>query len=196
MRQAGREERWRVFLALPVPDEVAARLVDGLRGYARAFPQARWLPAERLHVTLLFLGAIAVRHVEAACLSMVEVARRHRVFPVRVEGGDGRLGPKGDGVAWLPMVEGAGVAIGLGDTLRVSLVGEMGQDGSDPRRAPSAHVTVARRVDGALLAALRTARLGVVGAGWQVDRVTLFRSHLGPGGSRYESVAEAPLAAR
>lgn len=196
MRQAGREERWRVFVALPVPAEAAASLVDGLREYVRAFPEARWLPADTLHVTLVFLGSVTSWYADHLRRALGETAAAQPAFAVRVEGGDGRLGPRRDGVAWLPMVEGAGVVIGLADSLRVSLAAALDQDGSDARRAQSAHVTVARRVDGALLAALRTARLGVVGTGWQVDRVTLFCSHLGPGGSRYEALAEAPLGAR
>jgi 2'-5' RNA ligase len=45
----------RLFVALPVPDEIAGELMALQSGV----PDARWVPAENFHVTLCFAGEIA-----------------------------------------------------------------------------------------------------------------------------------------
>lgn len=44
----------RLFVALPVPDEIA----DALATLQSGVPDARWVPAENLHVTLCFAGEV------------------------------------------------------------------------------------------------------------------------------------------
>jgi 2'-5' RNA ligase len=44
----------RLFIALPVPDEIT----DGLTALQSGVPGARWVPAENFHVTLCFAGAV------------------------------------------------------------------------------------------------------------------------------------------
>src|SRR5215831_17469324 len=53
----------RLFIALPVPDEIA----DALIALQSGVPDARWVPAENFHVTLCFAGEVqggAVRDLE------------------------------------------------------------------------------------------------------------------------------------
>lgn len=44
----------RLFVALPVPEEIA----DALSALQSGVPDARWVPAENLHVTLCFAGEV------------------------------------------------------------------------------------------------------------------------------------------
>ena len=44
----------RLFIALPVPDEIA----DALTTLQSGVPDARWVPAENFHVTLCFAGEV------------------------------------------------------------------------------------------------------------------------------------------
>lgn len=44
----------RLFVALPVPDEIA----DALSALQSGVPDARWVPAENLHITLCFAGEV------------------------------------------------------------------------------------------------------------------------------------------
>ncbi len=44
----------RLFVALPVPDEIA----DALSALQSGVPDARWVPQENLHVTLCFAGEV------------------------------------------------------------------------------------------------------------------------------------------
>ncbi|HTR85779.1 MAG TPA: RNA 2',3'-cyclic phosphodiesterase [Reyranella sp.] len=53
----------RLFIALPVPDEIADELIPLQSGV----PDARWIPAENFHVTLCFAGEVhgsALRDLE------------------------------------------------------------------------------------------------------------------------------------
>src|SRR5476649_2277325 len=45
----------RLFIALPVPEEIA----DALVALQSGVPDARWVPAENFHVTLCFAGDVA-----------------------------------------------------------------------------------------------------------------------------------------
>ena len=88
--------------------------------------------------------------------------------------------------------EGAGDVIETADMLAATCPADV-TVGAAPRRTASAHVTIARRVDGELLEALRTRSGGSLRVEWTIDHIALVRSHLGPGGSRYETLHEVPL---
>ena len=85
---------------------------------------------------------------------------------------------------------GAGRVIDLaGDLRRVIARDHPGLP--EPKRAISAHLTVARRADDRLISTLSAERLGPLRASWRADRIDLVRSHLGRTGARYERVHEA-----
>jgi 2'-5' RNA ligase len=62
-----------------------------------------------------------------------------------------------------------------------------------PRRAPSAHLTLARKATPALIEDLAAARFGPLVAEWMADRIVLMRSHLGADRARYGTLAMARL---
>jgi RNA 2',3'-cyclic 3'-phosphodiesterase len=185
------DERWRLFVALPVAAAARERLHAQLQPYRRTFPEARWLDPASWHVTLLFLGhvhAVRVPDLDAACTA---VASRWPRFDIDVARGGGR--PRRDeGVAWLRVRTGARGVLELAEDLDRAVQKAVAGDAA-PRRAPSAHVTVARRADGTLTRALEDELLGGLAAGWRVEDVHLVRSHLGREGARYEVVGAAPL---
>jgi 2'-5' RNA ligase len=61
-RDAEREPRARLFVALDVAAELRAKLADWAAG-ALADPAVRLLPRESLHVTLCFLGSVPERRI-------------------------------------------------------------------------------------------------------------------------------------
>jgi 2'-5' RNA ligase len=176
-------ERVRLFAALDVPEAVRAALarwsegVSGVEGVRRLAP-------ETFHVTLCFLGWRPADEVErigrlvTGCatpvpgLSLSDVAwlppRRPRVLAADVGDADGRLGALQSQLA-ARLAEAAGYV--------------------PERRRYRPHVTVARArgLD-------RPPRLDpppeVEFAG---AAVTLYRSHSGRGGARYEALARAEL---
>jgi 2'-5' RNA ligase len=155
---------------------------------------ARWVEIDKLHVTLAFIG-----HVEDTAVGpfVTAIQQPFALAPFTV-----RLGPCGvfppsgpPRVIWIGLAEGAD---GLG-ALQQQVVARLQPLGFEPERRPfSAHLTVARVKD-IPRGAARGARAIVTAARvphvrCQVTRVTLFRSHLSPKGSRYEALAHGGLA--
>jgi 2'-5' RNA ligase len=174
-----------------VPDEARARIDRGLERYRRAFPRVRWLEPSTWHVTLVFVGSVAVARLDELTRACDAVGAAYDPFDVGLAGGSGRLGRDG-GVAWLVVSPNAGRVIDLADALeRATPAGIAGR--REPRRAPSAHVTVARHAERGLIGALRDEAQGPLRATWRVDRIALMRSHLGREGARYDLVHDAPL---
>jgi 2'-5' RNA ligase len=113
-------------------------------------------------------------------------------FTVELGGGGGAHGRSE--VAWLGLAAGQDGVIELADRFDELLPSAVRASLRPTRPAP--HLTIARRVPAALVAALTDQRQGGVHLGWEVDRIVLFRSHTGtPAGSRYEALAESRLGA-
>jgi 2'-5' RNA ligase len=152
----------------------------------------RWTSSASWHLTLLFLGSVVQPSVPDAVRLVDEVAAMGGgPYRVRASEGGGRS-RRDDGTAWLGLSVGAGRLIALADALAERCPPDI-TTGATPRRTPSAHLTVARRVDSGLIETLRTQTLGQLDVSWQVDRLALVRSHLEPAGARYETVHESPL---
>lgn len=176
----------RAFAAIALPEPVRfdlALLQQGL-------PVPRPVPAENLHLTLVFLG-----EVQASVLADVDAAFgavRAAAFPLTLSGVDLLGGAKARmvyaGVAASPALvhlqakvetaaRNAGVAV--------------------PARRFMPHVTLARlpeRLDNReRLERAVAMRTGYGGPSFEVAAFHLYRSHLGRGGSVYEELAEYPL---
>ena len=139
-------------------------------------------------MTVRFLGATPPERVPG----LMDVARRcaHVAAPFRMStgSGDGVLRGRGS-VAWCRIVTGEHESSEITACLTNALAA--GKPGVSP--APP-HLTVARRVDAALVEALRGQTLGRLDIDWTADRVVLYRSHTGTAaGSSYEPLAEARL---
>jgi 2'-5' RNA ligase len=190
----------RVFIGISLPDDIkqaAAAVANDLRARLRdSAPRVslRWVEAANLHITLWFLGEVAEPKL-GAIRSVLADPFKTSSFDMRL-GGVGVFPVRGPlRVLWLGIQSGA-------DQLRAvhaELASRLAPVGFLPeRRDLSTHLTVARfkdvrGSDGAAarraLAALR-ADIG----GCRVSEVTLFRSHLSPKGSQYESLLRVPLA--
>ena len=184
-------ERARLFVALDLDDDVRRSLARWRDGIISAHPGVRPIAMDGLHVTLCFLGSCAVEDVDAiaaACVSDSATPieslrlgkalwlpqRRPRVLAVAVEDETGAL---------------ARVQSAVADALSVG--------GWYRREARPflAHVTVARVAKDRRLRDVASPppppppslRLR------EAATLTLFRSHLSPGGSRYEALRVIPL---
>ena len=151
----------------------------------------RWTRPETWHLTLLFIGSVARDRVTELEALVEAVAREVVAYEIALERGGGRPGQQG-GVAWLGATHGAGSLIETASLLAARYPPDVA-GGSPPKRTPSAHLTVARAADRAVIEALRIGTLGPHRASWTVDRIDLVRSHLGPQGARYETVHGATL---
>jgi 2'-5' RNA ligase len=188
----------RLFVAVELDDVVraaAARVADGLRQQLRRTAlDARWVASDNLHLTLLFIGQVDDGAAESFVAAVGQPFARP---PVRLRLGQcGVFPPSGPPrVIWIGLAEGV-------DALRhvqEEIVRRLQPLGFVPeRREFSAHLTLARVKD-VPRAAARDARTiiaaaSVPDASGFVNRVTLFRSHLSPKGSRYEALAYGKLA--
>jgi 2'-5' RNA ligase len=143
------------------------------------------------HLTLLFLGSVPPEHVTDLVALVDTVAAASPSARLRISGGGGRVRRR-EAVAWLAVDAGAREMLAIADRLAAGCP-EGITAGAPPRRTPSAPLTVARRADRALVEALASERHGLLDATWPADRLTLVRSHLEPGGPRYETLHEAAL---
>ncbi len=172
----------------PALDE-GARLLDELR---LALPDVRWVRREGLHITLHFWERLhdeeVSRVVDAVRAPITHVAG----FDAQV-GGLGSFPRDGDErVLWIGMQRGEAAIAALQEQSERAL------DAAGFEREPRAfrpHVTLGRprqRFDTAARQRWRS-HADVALPPFAVGEVCLYRSHPGPGGSRYEVLERAPL---
>ena len=189
----------RLFIAVPLADDVRAAVGDLMAGVARASieerasGQPRWVRVEGLHLTLRFLGASLDERQPDVVAAVVAAAGGVAPFAIELNGGGAFPNAYRPRVLWIGIGAGsdglAGLARQLNEELRI-----LGWPSDD--RPFQGHLTLARTdgVAGAdeyarrLVEAAREVRLT-----WQADRLVLYKSLLGRGPARYEALAEAPL---
>src|SRR5688572_27680231 len=188
----------RLFVAVEIsPATVSAALecIETMRTrVVRLAPQSRitWITADRLHITLRFIGHVAEEEHAAAILQVLRSPLDQAPFDLTVAG-VGTFPPKGS-----PRVVWAGVA-GARDrlvALEEVVSGRLAGVGVPRDARPfSPHLTLARvREAGglrsrALLEGLGDTVLGVT----RVDTITLFESRLSSQGPRYQPLQRALL---
>jgi len=178
----------RLFIALPVPEEVA----DDLSALQSGVPEARWVPAENFHVTLCFAGEVqggTMRDLEEelsdvagppfsvaiAGVEQFSTGKQPRVLVAAVE--------RSDRLDWLQQKVST-IARNCGIEVE--------------RRKFRPHVTLARFPNGAeaghhiaqFMASNSTFRAGP----WIADHFALYSSRLGRNGSIYAEEAAYGLA--
>lgn len=150
-------------------------------------PDARWVPRDNYHVTMLFLGHVPDERVPALSSAAASAASSMVAFDVRV----GALGafpsPRRARVVWLGLEDPAGGFSALAEACAEAYA----PHGFAAERRPFVpHLTLARlkaparvALDAAVPSAVR----------FTVDRLTLFRSVLGRPAARYEALAVYPF---
>lgn len=183
-------ERWRCFVAVPLPELLRAELATAVEHW-RADPRTdglRWADGSGLHLTLAFLGG-----QDPADLPVIEerlrsaaIGHRPSVAPT------GRLGafhrPGSARVLWYAVGDPEGALSALAADLAAALQ-------TPPEEAFRPHVTLARarRRPLDLRGWIEEASLEAPVGRLHVDGIRLMRSHLGGGPARYETLASIPL---
>jgi 2'-5' RNA ligase len=180
---------WRCFVAVPigpaVRDAVAACV-----GKLQARPDAdawRWTDPEGWHVTLAFLGATDPGEVARLSRELAAVADAHAPFELEA-GGLGAFPSRSRArVLWYGIADPGGRLARLARAVQAAL-------GLEAVERFRGHLTLARARDrlGTDALALMTG-VAPSPARLLVDRVVLYRSHLGRGPARYEALASARL---
>jgi 2'-5' RNA ligase len=190
-------ERWRVFLAIEIPDAVRIKLTSPLEALQQLHEAIRINPVDRMHLTLHFLGHLPRPLVEQLAPLLGAVAERHHRFGLVAQGVGAFPTINRPRVLWaaiagaeLPAL--TALQAELGNALRAAGVTLEGE-----RFHP--HLTlgrVRRPLKPPERPVLRDwiSRWGAVVFGdVPVDRVRLMRSQLGDGPPRYTTLATFDL---
>src|SRR5512141_2988135 len=153
-----------------MPARDAAAAFAALAGLRARHPHARWLPPEKLHLTLVFLGQTDARQVDRISAATAAVAARHPAYHVATGDGGGRVNAERGGVCWLRLADGGHETA----QLALDLDGEIGSATYDAAHAPHPHLTLARGVDQQTLDDVRATARSLT-FDWVADRLVLFR---------------------
>ena len=185
-------EEPRLFIAVPVPDDVAAVIADVVeRVRAVATPaggrDVRWVRLDGLHITLRFLGPTPQDRVSAVAEATYSAAADTRPFDIVL----GRAGTfpetRRPRALWIDILDGVADLDAAHDQLRT---------GADDDRSFRGHLTLAR-ADGVRAGSAIAARLKEAAEQLELrftaDRIVLFESITGGGRARYVPVGVASL---
>ncbi|HEX5466824.1 MAG TPA: RNA 2',3'-cyclic phosphodiesterase [Candidatus Limnocylindrales bacterium] len=181
---------WRLFVAAPLPGPALATLEERLAGLRDRRPEAHWVPPERLHLTLRFLGQQPPERVPDIRAALTRLAATRDPFDVRLSGSGafGRAAAR-PRVCWLGLdPEGTAQVVSLARAVEAAVAPLALVDPGRPAGAVRVHLTVARRAPADLPQWLETVVDDGPVIGWRVDRLRLYRSHLDAAAPRYVSL--------
>jgi 2'-5' RNA ligase len=195
--QNGREGRWRVFCAVELPPDVRERMAEHIARLRDQAPHVRasWDRAEKLHITLKFLGEIEQSRVEALTGAAARAAESVPGFELSVEGA-GAFPPRGlPRVLWLGIRDPSG---GLAQ-LQHRLEDECAHSGFPREQRPfHPHLTIARlrSPEGARRLATLHQQMGFEAQTFDVTKLIVMRSELLPTGARHTELSHHDLLPR
>jgi 2'-5' RNA ligase len=173
----------RLFVALEIPEDVKDAVDAAFFPWRDAFRKARWVPRENLHVTLKFLGRTWPRLVNWVPEQVEAAAVDVSPFVARLKGVGSFPSAKRGRALWAGFADTDPIAA-LAAEIEAALADEFPTE----KRPFHPHLTVARSDPPLKLPAAYTGT-ELESDEWQVDHVTLFRSHLGRPAPRYEALA-------
>ena len=184
----------RVFIAVPIPDDVARFLRRSRTALQQPGMNLRWVPVENIHLTLKFLGDIDAASIEPVAGRMDAAAGASAPFSLIARGVGGFPNLRGFRVLWI------GVD---GDTRRLESLQRGVESGLETlglekeRRRFHPHLTLARtrqRMDGGQFGLLDATWAQHASEAFRVDRICLFSSVLKPVGAVYTRLHTSYLA--
>lgn len=175
----------RLFCAVELPQPVREDIHARLRPWRDAHPDAKWVPAGNLHLTLKFIGDAAEDEVERISQALAAAAAQQGPFGVHLVGAGTFGRPSAIRVIWLGIGPGQGQLAELAAGLeRLLLPLDIAEEGRPYR----AHLTVARCGGQALPEALSRQVSDAARSDWgrfEVSRIVLMQSHLRSHGPTY-----------
>jgi 2'-5' RNA ligase len=178
----------RVFIAIPLPADLKAKLTELQHNFRHLQLEATWVRAPGFHLTLKFLGEVDVTQIGPILSCMTTAAQQYHPFSLSLSGVGVFPHEASPRVLWVGIHDEAGLLKQMQQTLTAGLV----QIGYPPEDRPFApHLTLARvkRVSrrAEFLASLKAHREALLGQ-LDVDSLALIESQLHPSGARYSIV--------
>jgi 2'-5' RNA ligase len=179
----------RLFTAVTLGATIEARATAELERLRALAPHARWVKAEGVHLTLVFLGDVEEARLPSLREALQTVGPLHAPFVLSVGGGGSFGSPAHPRVLWAD-VRGAKDAL---KALQADTAAALQPLGFEPEhREYTAHLTLARakapRGDPGLARCAQALEASDFGEG-RVDRLVLFESR----GGHYHPRLEVPL---
>lgn len=183
----------RVFAGIVPPAEALDELESALTTFRVTWPQLRWVPSRRFHLTLAFLGDIDETVAAAVSGRLADVAAARRA-PMLSLSGAGTFPASGNParILWTDLDGDRDDVVSLAGAVRTA-ARRAGAVDTDARPAHP-HLTLARSRTPLDLRELRDQLAEFRGTDWQACEFHLFRSTLGPK-PEYHPLATFPLAA-
>lgn len=183
----------RVFIALPVPEAVVARVRPAVAPLRERWPELRWTNPAGWHLTLAFLGEVETEVVTALEAQVRTAVAEHPSVLARLPG-HAEAAPGRRGIVWIP-VEGEGLAP-LAETVRDACDAAGAEP--DRRHAFSGHLTLCRVPrrsvrNAAGLARTVAAAYDGPAVQWQAPEVVVTQSVQSADGAQYVALERIPL---
>ena len=194
-----KEDSQRLFIAITVPERVKVELEKAQAALRRATPEnsIRWTGRGQFHLTLRFLGDVSIGQIDELVAGLKSACGGFPALRLKAA----RIGFFPD--TRFPRVVWAGVRdeTDMLAKLQQAVVSAV-QDFTDekPEGKFAGHITLGRikslkRSDAEILSKAADAMADRFFGEWVADKVELIRSELSAGGSRYTTIATAPLSA-
>src|ERR1035441_7681615 len=191
-------ERFRLFIAVAIPEAVKAKMAEAQAELRRALPGhgVRWTRREQFHLTLKFLGDVDAATVEALGEAIRAACRGFGVLHLRAE----RVGFFPDlrypRVVWTGVLEQAERLTRLQQAVDIATRAFTTEQKEERF---TGHVTLARikairRPEAEALGKAAAAMADRVFGPWTTGQVELMRSVLSPKGASHNALAEMALA--
>jgi len=187
----------RAFIAIDLSPEIRRMLEQVTRQLKErlAGVPIRWVPAENIHLTLMFLGDVSVKNLEILTKVLQNEVSSHQSFEFSVGGLGAYPNTRHARVLWVGVEAPAELLnIQRGIETAVSRLGYARED-----RPFSAHLTLGRVSRNAvskdihlISEVLESTKVGFLGAA-RVNAIHLLKSDLKPTGAVYSRVFSAPL---
>lgn len=182
----------RLFIAIDISDEVRTLIDEHIEGLKKLQNKSvRWERADKIHLTLKFLGDTAVLKVPQIEASLSEAASNHHCFDLTAQGTGVFPTQQKARVLWIGLNQSENLAqLHAGIENRLESIDIPKED-----RRFSPHFTIARIRDARQAKPVTEHHLAS-GFGpiiFPVNEITLYESKLLPSGSTYSIVERYPL---
>jgi 2'-5' RNA ligase len=183
----------RLFLAIPVEEEILRSLERGVSRLRESRAAVRWVRPEAIHQTIKFLGETRQERVDTLIRSTTAVCDRFQPFPISVTGLGAYPDPRRPRVIWAGVRELSGSLQRLWKSIEETTekLGWLRE-----KRGFSPHITLGRVKGSINLARLSEIIMSMENEHWgdqEAGNLVLYHSRLNPDGARYEKVHVFPL---